>query len=258
MDENMFLPENIETVFKVEQPISEVGNGYFGYSGVLLRDKEKDLVQCHLCGKWFENLSQHVVGKHEIKSIQYRKMFGLPLHFPLCNKKYSELCRNTILNTLKNRKKPQRVDPSKNGTRKKAVSKEGLENHFYSYNNASWDNKHGGCPEQLQKRYLSVADIVGGNPTKKDLEEHDPPLYSLIYRRGMTLNEFREKYGFEKNISPEKIETALIISRLREFKAKNKRLPRFHDFRKGTPSMSTILRRFGSLRKALMVANVIE
>jgi len=251
-DIKLGLPEHIETVFKVEAPIEELKK-YHGYKGVLLRDTDKDLVQCHLCGEWYQHLQKHVTTGHKMKEFTYRKKFGLPLHFPLCNKKYSEVARKTLLSNIKNN------PPSRSkGRRKNLITKKGKANHFYSYNNASWDNKKGACPEQLNKRYLAVADIVGADPSKLDLAKYDPPLYSMIVRRGMTLNTFRAKYGYTVRPKSKKVSEHEIIGAMRKIYLNKGKVPATRDFWSGRPNYKSIIRMYGSFRKALMAANVIE
>ena len=97
--------ENIETLFKVEPPLTSLENeGYFGYMGVILRNKVEDKIQCHLCGNFYEQLSLHVIHQHKIKLLEYRHKFQLPLNFPLCSLKISESARETIQKNSKNRK----------------------------------------------------------------------------------------------------------------------------------------------------------
>ena len=47
----------------------------FGAPGVLATDGER--VQCHLCGKWFQALNQHIMKKHRMDCDDYRARFGL-------------------------------------------------------------------------------------------------------------------------------------------------------------------------------------
>lgn len=82
------LGDHIETIFKVEPPLTP-SKTEFGYIGVILRDTIEDKIQCHLCGKWFNTLVQHLNKTHKIKCDQYKKEFSLPPNFPLVNREIS-------------------------------------------------------------------------------------------------------------------------------------------------------------------------
>lgn len=64
---------------------------FFGQPGVLASDG--DLVQCHLCGRWFHGLNQHVMKKHGMSCDDYRREFGLNRGQPLVSKSFSETQR---------------------------------------------------------------------------------------------------------------------------------------------------------------------
>lgn len=75
LDFGLNLNEEIETLFKATGPFRRVENGH-GYYGVVLRDKTKDLIQCHVCGKWFTWLSHHVRVAHNLPVNDYREKCG--------------------------------------------------------------------------------------------------------------------------------------------------------------------------------------
>lgn len=59
------------------------GTAYFGKLGQLTRDPEEDLVQCHLCGKWFRAVGgSHLTHTHGWTLTQYRIAFQLPTRAP--------------------------------------------------------------------------------------------------------------------------------------------------------------------------------
>ena len=258
--------EEIETIFKVEPPlISLEEKNQFGFLGVLLRNKVLDKVQCHLCGEWFDSLSAHIVNGYKMKTEEYRRQFQLPLHYPLCSKTYSERSRKTYLDGVAKRNKLTKNGMTKSQRKKaikklvaKATSSNGFKNHFYSYNNLSWKNRHGTCDEQLMKRFLVIADNVGHEPTKTEIEGYDGGLYSLIIRRHGSLNNFRKISGYKVNKNPDEVKDIQIIGSLRKFCKVHKKLPKQIDFYKGTPNARTILRRFKSWTRALNHAGLLD
>lgn len=60
----------------------------YGDVGMLAYDPIDDKLQCHLCGKWFRSLSQHVVQKHGWSADDYREEFGL-------NRQQALICEGT-------------------------------------------------------------------------------------------------------------------------------------------------------------------
>ena len=64
----------------------------FGELGTL--QIENDRVQCHICGKWFIALGQHVYKKHNISCDEYRKIYGLNKTSVLCSTVFSEIQRS--------------------------------------------------------------------------------------------------------------------------------------------------------------------
>jgi hypothetical protein len=55
----------------------EVESRIYGQLGVLAYDPLQDKVECHICGKWFRGLNNHVLRAHGVTVGQYREEFGL-------------------------------------------------------------------------------------------------------------------------------------------------------------------------------------
>ena len=49
----------------------------YGQAGILAYDDVEDKVQCHICGKWFRGLNNHVWKTHDLSADDYREEFGL-------------------------------------------------------------------------------------------------------------------------------------------------------------------------------------
>jgi len=62
-------------------------------------DKEKDLVQCQLCGKWFKSLNSHIPRVHKISCEEYKKRFNL-WNGDLC-------CQSTRIKISEYHKRPE-------------------------------------------------------------------------------------------------------------------------------------------------------
>lgn len=182
------LPENIETLFKIEPPLTELTEG-FGYMGVVLSDKTTGNLQCHICGEFFYMLSSHIWNTHRFKSKEYKIKFQLPLSFPLCNKLYSQSMRERAQNNRWQHNLPKQIGKKYKGKYSNNAS--------YARNNAAFHNKKGLCELQMEKRYLLIADQLGRDPTQKEIEAHDSKLMWAIKNRYGNINTFKNKYGFK-------------------------------------------------------------
>lgn len=241
---------DIETIFKAIPPLTEIENG-FGFLGVILRNKVIDKLQCHICGEWFDSLATHVFMAHQMKSREYKTKFGLPNGYGLVNKRISEAFSQRQL-TEKNLTHLSKI---RTPTHKKVLKTYKERSLFVSKarRNSSFQNKLGVCSEQILRRYLIVADIVGRDPTQKDLIEYDESLWRVIRRRhNDSLNEFRRVHGFNEIKKFPIQDEVKLIAAIR--KRANGHVPRSSDFRYGSPNVCTIRKYFGSWSKALVAA----
>lgn len=245
-------PEDIETIFKVEPPLFEIEGG-FGYQGVVLRDTASDKLQCHICGEWFTSLSNHVAIAHRIKSREYRIIYGLPLNFPLISRKESgRRSKRCIKNWSDGKYTYIPIWP-------KGLSRKGTFGNTYRVQNSSFLNKHGICEEQMERRFLIVADIIGKEPSTSDLDKHDRALESAIRRKYGNLFNFKKKIGIEHPISRvRRWDDNSLIAILRKKSEELGRIPRWKDLFKSRPNYSVIREHFGSWSRALTVSGLIK
>lgn len=242
------LDENIETVFKVEPPLTPTKSN-FGYQGVLLRDIKEDKIQCHICGKWFKGLNRHILAAHKITTKEYKKEYSLPPNFPLIARSTSSKKSNASINN-----KNGLAAIKKYSNMKKA--RQCRTNMKYYYTTEAYKNMHGLCDKQIESRYLIVADIVGNDPSKRDLEKYDSPLLWAMIDKYKSLNNFREAFGFGRRNEKftKRYTEDMKIAELRKFYNQSGRIPRVSDFRIRIPSDKAILRHFGSWNRALEMA----
>ena len=241
-------PVEVETLYKAEEPFMKIEEPYFGYQGVILRNKINDTIQCHICGLWFKYIAPHARVAHSMKLEDYKIKFSLPLNAPLCSKKMSDNCRQVAESWDKSH--PMKLGQGKEIKRNKSY----LKRLKYSLNNMGRLNALGACEEQVQKRYLIIADKIGSTPTSKDVREHDNALYSLIERRYEGFSNFCNKFNYELKRKPFTREN--LVSLIRERIKKEKRIPSIHEF-VNKPSRRTIIKVFGSYKRCLSVCGII-
>lgn len=250
----------LESVFKGALPLTELKSPFHGVLGDCRRDPITGKLECHFCGKFYDRILQHALGIHKVSSEQYRKKFGIALHVALVSAKESEKSRETFLSAIalhKNNVKNGTCSIDKIKLKKKSMNKK-KRNHFYAYHCAFFENQNASCDEQLRKRYEVVSEMVEGDPSNSQIAEYDKGLLSAIKRKFGTTNKFRKKMGYLIRKYNKLVPEIRIISALRNFVRVNHYLPKTKAFLNGTPNTKTILRRYGSWKKALSVAGLLK
>lgn len=238
-----------ETAFKVELPLPQQEPEMFGWSGVLLRDKNTDEVQCHICGKWFHFLGMHIVSKHVISCDYYRAKYGLKNKQALCSRAYSTARRELA-------EKQGHLKPS-NGKLPRAPGRKYGMSHRLNNLTDQHLNINGMCDLQLQRRYLIISEQLGKPPTYQDLKKIDTSLLNAIVKRFEGLKKFRAKFGFDSPMSS-KVTDENLLYQLREMARLKGRVPVKADFTlPGFHAASTFYTHFGSWRRALAMAGLI-
>ncbi|MBI4708215.1 MAG: MucR family transcriptional regulator [Candidatus Omnitrophica bacterium] len=243
------LDEHVETIFKVEPPLMQIKEGKgFGFMGVMLRNTVEDKLQCHICGVWRKGLSTHTNQAHQISADEYRKKFQLPLTFPLVSLSTSQK-HSDRANTKKNLdhlNKVRNIEKLNNVSRKKRQ-------RFmrYARNNLAFQNQRALCEEQLERRFLIVADIVGKEPSQIDLIKYDCSLWGAIRRRFGTINEFRRKNNYEIKKRAKVFSDEKLLSCIIKFYHQHKIIPRPSHFKGTKPNIETFRNHFGSWNRAL-------
>lgn len=63
--------------------------------GEVFYDEQGRMV-CHICGRAYDKLTQHIKQIHNIGPVEYREMFGLNRTFKLTSERYKQKCRENI------------------------------------------------------------------------------------------------------------------------------------------------------------------
>ena len=249
----------IKSLYKAREPFMDVESGY-GYQGVVLYDDTQDKVQCHICGRWFEQLSNHAVYFHKISSRDYRIRFGLPAHGGLVSKRVSRIHNKRQRTLYKNGISDACASKRKCGDKRKFSNRKVWKNNGRT--NMAHKNRHGLCEAQMAARWEVVKNIVKREPVDRDLERHDAALRSAIrYNYGST-NSYRKQKGISIlrysrfGVVPNDLQ---LIAQLRKWKQKHGKEPSSLDFKlsRGEHACSqTFIDRFGSWRQALTAAGL--
>jgi len=172
-------PSGYVNIGKYIPPFEKVENG-FGFKGVLIEDCKTGQIQCHICGKWFEQMAMHLKN-HNMNSEEYKTKFGLSVSTALKNKKM-RLRQSEIMIKL-NKENPNCFKRSHIGG--------GFEkNNSYAGNRKGKPksdetiNKYGICDLQIKDRILKLKEKLRKTPSLIDLKkEYGGGFIFHIYKR---------------------------------------------------------------------------
>ena len=249
--------EGIETLFNVDPPVQKVEKG-FGYKGVVLRDTVNDVLQCHICGKWFARLYMHTYQAHKINDEDYKIKFGLPLSFPLnsvaFSKKQSKFFLERWADSEWRKKHIERVKKLAGDICRVRSWK----NHIYGKTSSAWINKNGMCKEQVHRRYIILCDNLGRQASNYDLRNEEPGLHVAIRKHWGTFNKFKLENGYPLIAAAKEWNQDKIIASLRKYFRIHASIPIAANFRgqriNGFPSHETVRKHFGSWNRAMTAA----
>ena len=242
------------------EPYMENDSGH-GYLGVVLRDREKDLIICNECGAWVKMLGTHLrncqrynVTDHSVFNVNdYREKYGIFKKWALCSKSVSKRHREHAL------KNPHFIKSMANKTAFDGSRKEQRKSSANAHRNMAYKNKHGSCPDQIKARLEKVAKIVGRDVRDNDLRKYDPKLRKMFEYHFGTANKGIVKYGYNppSKKGEFRVKESSLIEELRRFVTLNIRLPLTRDCSHLLQySSKTYLKRFGSWRRTKMMAGL--
>jgi hypothetical protein len=183
---------------KWEPPFMPVSTG-FGFVGVLAEDSETGKLQCHECGKWFEQLPTHFSVKHGMTGEQYRAKFGLFTQTALKSKKL-RLRQSEVITQLQKEGKMQLGNSNGYGFKKKnreAGNRKGKKKA------KEGQNAYGICDLQIMTKIISLGKKLGKTPTLTDIKkEYGGGIITIMhYRYGSYIKYCRDYLKMQPNFS---------------------------------------------------------
>lgn len=175
-------PSGYINIGKWEPPFAPVKRG-FGFIGVLAEDKASGKLQCHKCGKWYEQLCTHIL-KHGYESgNEYRKDFGLLVGTALKSRRIRLVHSKTCSESIKKGKMNDgnnfiKGEPTFKKGNKYASNRKGIKKAAESA------NKYGVCDLQIMTKIINLSKRLGKTPTLIDIKkEYGQSLLSVMFQR---------------------------------------------------------------------------
>lgn len=237
-------------------PLKEVPKDKgFGFFGVIALSKDRDLMQCHICGKLYANVSLHIRG-HKISTDDYKEQYqlakGTSLIGEATRQKYQQLAMKRLSNLeirvpahiLKRHEDIRAgriVQPA-------ALKKLTLESR----------NKRGLCPDQVLQKIKDLERELGHCPTVTEFKKAYGSRYlsSINFHFG-GYNKACRKADLVPRQDILNYTDEELLNKLVEFNKKYGRIPMTSDFERGLlPTARTYKNHFGTLNWARVEAGL--
>lgn len=153
-------PSGFVMLYNYKEPFMPYEGGH-GYQGVLMFDGEKDTVQCHLCGEWFEYLPNHLHREHTTSASEYKEMVGLLQSTALLGEKQRAVLIQKGVERFKNLRPGQKKTKAEKIKIRDTVRR--------NRENRERQNLTGTCPDQLIDRLRNQYARLGHSPTTKEV-----------------------------------------------------------------------------------------
>ena len=225
-------PSGYVTLYNYKEPLMKFTKG-FGYQGVLLFDGKSDLIQCHFCGKWYEQLPHHLAREHNMFARDYKNYVGLMQTTALVSESLrAKMIANGLDQRLQNFRNKGR------GKRSEATKKKISDGMIRTAQTAEFKNIKGVCPEQIIDRLLKLYKDNGNKtPSSRAITFYESMIKTYgSYKNacnvaGIPYNDPLEalRRGSYKKKNENEL---LILDFIQEFYLKNNRLPVYADYYK--------------------------
>jgi len=177
-------PSGYINIEKWEPPFMVVKKG-FGYIGVLAEDSKTGELQCHVCGKWFQQLPTHYTKKHHMTGESYRKKFCLLNSTALKSKRLRLIQSKVITQLQKEGRMNLGNKRNKNGKKYGFTKKNKYATNLKGKNIAKEkQNRHGVCDLQIMTKIIKLAKRLKKTPTLVDIKnEYGEGIITIMHLR---------------------------------------------------------------------------
>lgn len=261
---NLVIMDNLIPIDIYKDPLTPNKEG-FGFLGCMMQTKEKDKVQCHICGKMFGHLGFHVKTTHKTTSKDYRNKFGLAKDTSLTSETTREKLLAQYLKIPQETRDAWRKKGQETFKRKNKEAGGSLNKGGYKWS-LEYKNKHGSCPDQILDQIKQFNVKFGRAPSIDDFVLEHPKGVRYVYLAKRTFGSWSNAVS-KAGLEVRKAETEgqvyrrwdkdELIEMLQIFTKENRRIPRYTDCKYGIlPTIGVFQNAFGGLAKAREEANL--
>ena len=171
-------PSGSINIGKWVPPFKKVKGG-FGFVGVIAEDTKTGQLQCHHCGKWYQQLQTHMI-KHKLNGESYRAKYGLLSSTALKSKRirliHSKTCRASI-----KAGKMNKGNIGGYGFKKRNIY---AANRKGKKTGEEAKNRHGVCDLQIMSKIMKLSKKLGKTPSLIDIKkEYGQGIISIMHSR---------------------------------------------------------------------------
>lgn len=250
------IPSEDDVIFYgYKAPLTPFKGGH-GFVGVLRYSKDKEMAQCHFCGRLFRNVGSHAFFTHGMKAIEYKEKTGLAMGTALVGERTREkliASHDTVPSFSQIGKTKEEVREKMRTMGEKARGRR---------TRPKWSlerrNLNGNCPEQLIDRIKRLQKKLGKRPSAKQYAKEYGSYQSVMTVYGKW-NKALEVAGMatyttEKGLRSDR---KYLLAQLKQFYDKHGRTARTSDMKRGLlPNHQIYWKVFGSLNNARQLAGV--
>jgi hypothetical protein len=246
-------PSGFVRLYNYKEPYVPFSGGY-GYEGVLMFDGKSDKVMCNLCGKWFPYLPKHLSKEHAMKAAHYKELVGLGKNTALIGETIRTKMLKNGESRFRNLVRPNKGQPRSDETKERI--RHGL---LLFKGRMEAKNSRSTCPLQLLEGIRRTAEKLGRTPSADECSQKEAILFTYgDYGTAVKLAGLKPGLKPGQNFAHargRRYTDEELVSQLAAFISAFGRDPHWSDFQRGVlPHRSVYSRRFGSIRKAVLLA----
>jgi len=173
-----------------KSPLRKLENGH-GFYGVMMQTENRELLQCHVCGKWLHHLTHTHLNKHGINKAEYNNEYGLARKNTLVSDGRSleqeMIGRENIKKIWEKGHKAMLEKGRKRKARKEWVKE---------WHSEEKRNERGVCNKQMGARLVTFVKRFKDLPSRSTVKFDGRAIAHILDRRWGSLNKGFNAYGF--------------------------------------------------------------
>lgn len=249
-----------------KEPLIQVKKGH-GYVGALRMTQDGQLLECHVCGKLFDDVGRHANSAHKLTAVKYREKFQLARMTSLVSEAGRERRKRAGMLFWHSLTKEQRREHKKKSMERYAAWLKKNPNGGKFKIRLETKNERGSCPDQIADQIQKCAKALGHTPSKGEFLDWSGS-QRYIHLARSTFGGWHKaiayaglkpkaKYAHTKGKKMHLRSDDELLELLSLFHQETGRVPSHTDFKRGLlPSQEIYIRRFGTIPNARRLAGI--